>query len=257
MALGTLIQRYLNAQITLLYGSETAAQLEAILQRAQAQWGLDVGELPRVTHPGPTEEVILAEASAHPYDQILLAPAGRHGLSLLLHGSRVGRIVTAANTSVLVARAPLQAIKRIMVTIAGNPHSEDDLATAMRYARAFHAHTTVLHVLSSIPLFFAGLPEHAPALTDFLASDEVAARQMRSTYQALMAEDLEVNLKIRVGLVVEEISDEIVQGSYDLLVIGAHFPVGPRDDLVENLANRLIRRSAISTLVVRSPTQRT
>ncbi len=254
LAVAALLQRHMKAELTLLTSTAGASQLETVLARAKAQWGLLWEGLPRVAHPGTTEEVILAEARARPYDLILLTPAGRRGLSLLLQGSRVGRVAMAANTSVLVARAPLRTLRRILVAIAGNPHSEDDLAAAMRFARAFRAHTTVLHVLSSVPLIFAGLPEHKPALADFLASDELAARQMRNTRETLAAEGLEVDLKIRVGLVVEEIINEIVQGGYDLLVVGAHFPVGPIAGLVENLADRLIRRSPICTLVVRPPT---
>lgn len=253
LAVAALLQRHMKAELTLLTSTAGASQLEAVLARAKAQWGLAWEGLPRVAHPGTAEEVILTEARTRPYDLILLAPAGRRGLSLLLQGSRVGKVATAANTSVLVARAPLRALRRILVTIAGNPHSEDDLAAAMRFARAFRAHTTVLHVLSTVPLIFAGLPEHKPALADFLASDELAARQMRHTREKLAAEGLEVDLKIRVGLVVEEITNEIGRGGYDLLVIGAHFPLEPMDDLVENLASRLIRRSPICTLVVRPP----
>ncbi|MCC7355514.1 MAG: universal stress protein [Anaerolineae bacterium] len=251
LALAALLQQHLEANITFLTGTASAPQLDMILQRAKARWGLSWEGLPRVAHPGTAEEVILTEARSHPYDLILLAPAGRRGLSLLLHGSRVGRVVTEASASVLVARAPLRAIRHILVTIAGNPHSEDDLAATIRFARAFRAHTTVLHVLSSMPLTFAGLPEREPALAEFLASDEVVARQMRDTHKTLAAEELAADLKVRVGLVMEEIAGEIAWRGYDLLVIGAHFPVGPRGDLTENLASRLIRRSPICTLVVR------
>lgn len=253
LAVAALLQRHMQAEITFLCAAEIAPQLEAILEKARAQWGLTWQGLPRVARSGTAEEIILAEARAQPYDMILLAPAGRRGLSWLLHGSRVGRVARAANTSVLVARSPLRTLRRILVAIAGNPHSEDVLAAAFPFARAFRARTVVLHVLSAVPLTFAGLPEQEPDLAGFLASDALAARQMREARTRLAAEGLETELRLRVGLVVEEILAEIAREGYDLLVIGAHFPVGPLNGLVEDIANRLIRLSPISTLAVRPP----
>ncbi len=253
LAVAALLQRYMQAEITFLCTEETAPRLETILDRANAQWGLAWKGLPRVMRPGTAEEIILTEARAQPYDLIVLAPAGRLGLLRLLQGSRVGRVARAANASVLVARAPLRALERILVAIAGNPRSEDVLAEAMHFARAFRARLTVLHVLSAVPLTFAGLSEREPALADFLASDAMAARQMRETRAQLAAEGLEVDVRLRVGLVVEEILAEIAQEGYDLLVIGAHLPVRPLNGLVEDIANQLICFSPISTLAVRPP----
>jgi nucleotide-binding universal stress UspA family protein len=63
----------------------------------------------------------------------------------------------------------------------------------------------------------------------------------------------EIVPRIRQGLVVEEISAELTEGEYDLLVVGAHYQ--PDQDrwqgtLLDDITDQLLHRCSCSVLIV-------
>jgi nucleotide-binding universal stress UspA family protein len=61
---------------------------------------------------------------------------------------------------------------------------------------------------------------------------------------------LEPRLHLREGLVREEIMREAATGGYDLLVIGAHASQGWMSFLLDDIADYVVRKCPITTLVV-------
>ncbi len=57
--------------------------------------------------------------------------------------------------------------------------------------------------------------------------------------------------KIRHGLVVDEILEEARNGEYDLVIIGAHIPVGWRNFLLDNIARKIVTQIDRSILIVK------
>lgn len=62
--------------------------------------------------------------------------------------------------------------------------------------------------------------------------------------------DLKVKVKVRHGVVVDEILDEARQGSFDLIVIGAHQVTGWQRLLSADHAHEIILRGELPLLVV-------
>jgi len=56
--------------------------------------------------------------------------------------------------------------------------------------------------------------------------------------------------KVRHGLVVDEIVDEMSEGTYDLLVLGAHRGEGWERFLLEDLAGEIVKHSKVPVLVL-------
>jgi nucleotide-binding universal stress UspA family protein len=68
----------------------------------------------------------------------------------------------------------------------------------------------------------------------------------------LAAHKVEAEIKIRIGLVVEEIVDELATGGYDLLVVGAHRSNGLVERLLlEDVTADIVPQSPVPVLVVK------
>lgn len=248
------VSRHFETELTLLVAEGGKGADHEWLTRAREQLlTATVGALRDVTQPGSAEEAILAESAAQTYDLILLAPAGRRGLSRLLHGSRVAQVVRQSNTSVLVARAPLTDIRRMMVSVGGTRQSLEMVEVAAQWAQALGARATILHVVSQLPLFFQGLTAgEGHHTTDELLAIEPESREvLQEAVSILQQADAFDRLLLREGLLEERVLAALETESIDLLVLGANAASGVNRLLLDDLCDRLVQKSPITTLVVR------
>ena len=246
--------RHFDTQLTLMIPDAGADADPAWLTAAREQLtAATAGDLREVSQPGTAEEAILAELAAHTYDLVLLAPAGRRGLSRLLHGSRVAQVVRQSNTSVLVARAPLTEIRRMLVSVGGTRQSLEMVEIAAQWAQALGARATLLHVVSQLPLFFQGLTaEEGHHTSDELLAIEPESRAvLQEAVDMLQRVGVFDQLLLREGLVEERVLATLETEGTDLLVLGAHAASGVNRLLLDDLCERLVQKSTVTTLVVR------
>lgn len=200
-------------------------------------------------HAGLVENVVPAEARRGDYD---LAVVGRLGsLDWLTNGLIAHLVVRRTPASVLLVRGRFEGVRRILVCTQGPRHGSEVLDRAARVARAFDAAVTVLHVASQMPLTYESEEEYADVREHFLDTDLPEAKHLLELRERLPTIGVRGDVKVRVGLVVEEILEEIHDGRHDMLVIGAHDPRGRGGLLYQDLASLLIRASPVSVLVVR------
>ncbi len=249
-----LVCKHFETEITLLVGDGgKGADAQWLPQARDQLLAAAAGALREVTQPGPAEDAILAESTAHAYDLILLAPAGRRGLSRLLHGSRVAQVVRQSKTSVLVARTPLTDIRRMMVSIGGTRQSLEMVEVAAQWAQALSARAIVLHVVSQLPLFFQGLTAEEGHLTEdeMLAIESEAREVLQEAIRILREANAFDHLMLREGLLEERVLAAVEEENIDLLVLGANAASGVNRLLLDDLCSRLVQKSPITTLVVR------
>lgn len=251
LAFADLLAQRFPVELTLLTTEEAGGM--ALLEQAAVQ--LTAPVTMRLTRAGSSEEAIAAEAKEGAYDLIVVAPAGRRGLSRLLHGSRVANVVKSVAISVLIARQMAGMPRRILVGVTGSAHSEVDVRVAAHLAQAFSAEVTVLHVVSQVPLIFTGLAQMRYNLERFLAMDAPVAQQLKRAREVLEASGIPNRIELREGLVRDEIIDEVIEGRHDLLVVGAHVGEGMAGLLLDDIADHLVRQCPISTFVVRAEPQ--
>lgn len=247
--------RHFDAEMTLLVPDAGVDADPAWLTAAREQLlAATTGALREASQPGSAEEAILAESAAHAYDLILLAPAGRRGLSRLLHGSRVAQVVRQSKTSVLVARAPLTEISHMLVSVGGTRQSLEMVEVAAQWAQALGASATLLHIVSQLPLFFQGLTAEAGHHTsdDELLSIETESREvLREAMDILQRAAVFNRLLLREGLVEDRVLETLETEGIELLVLGAHAASGVNRLLLDDLCARLVQKSTVTTLVVR------
>jgi len=140
--------------------------------------------------------------------------------------------------------------KSILLTIDLNdPASwEKALPNALDLCRDWGAK---LHVLTVVPLYGLPIVEGLfPADFETKAVHK-AGEDLKALLNSLLNEDQHAEAHVRAGAVHQEILAAIGAIGADMVVMGSHPPDRVRDFLIGSNADRVVRNSPVSVLVVR------
>jgi len=199
---------------------------------------------------GSPEEAIAAQVLECDYNLVALAPAGRKGFIRLFYGSMVAHVVRRLSTSVLVVRGEGTAPPRkILVCVSGSRHSLTNVTVAAQIAGWFGSDLSLLTILSQVSVDMAGTEPFEGASDSFLANDHPLAAHLRVAAEIGRKIGSPPKVRVRQGLISDEIVDDIRENGHDLLVIGTH-RAEDFDTVYEDITNELVQASPVSTLVV-------
>lgn len=140
--------------------------------------------------------------------------------------------------------------KRILLTVdLGHPASwKTALPTAVDLARQSDGE---LHVMTAVPAY------GSPIVAGYLPPD-MPQKSMEAAKSALVdliakevPEDVRATPHVAYGTVHEEVLKYIGDTNADIVVMASHAPDRVREFLVGSQADRVVRRSPVSVLVVR------
>jgi nucleotide-binding universal stress UspA family protein len=199
---------------------------------------------------GSPEEAIATQAAEGDYSLVALAPAGRKGFIRLFYGSMVAHVVRRVSTSVLVVRGGgASPPRKIIVCVSGSRHSLTNVTVAAQLAGMFGAELTLLTVISQVDVDaekaepFDGDPE------TFLGSRHALAGHLRVAAELAHRMGAPPKVRVRQGLIADEIVDEAGESASDLLVVGTHRSED-FDTVYEDMTDQIVQSSPITTLVV-------
>ncbi len=227
----------------------------------------------RTGHPA-TE--IVREAEEGTYALVVVGQRpNRNLVARFLFGSTAIRVAEHAPCPVIVAKGRIQPIQRILLCDSGGRDSCVGLATpdspsaAQRRSRptpsvlsrfvdlrpdlaADGCELVVLHVMSQMSAGPGVKGRHLRSDAEQLISEHAPEGELlRRDVEALQRLGIRAYPKIRHGLVVEEIQDEVHTGAYDLVAIGAYRGEGWQRILLDDLTHRLVVELDRPVLVLR------
>ncbi len=94
-------------------------------------------------------------------------------------------------------------------------------------AASLGAEVTLLHVMAEPPAVFADLVEMEEDVDSLLASGSELGRNLSAQKQTLEKMGVKTQVRVRHGLVVEQVFAESSEGTYDLIVSGSSRARGP------------------------------
>ena len=210
----------------------------------------------RVTRVGKIAEEILEEASEGHYDLVAIGAPARHGLLTQRLATTASRLAHDLRAPLLIARSVPASIQHMLLCTSGEGPAIQTLRHGGRLVSLIDASVSVVHVMSQVTLSL-----QAP-LEDLTMSSEEAiekgtreGRHLMEAVKLLRESGVSQNItpRLRHGLVVDEILEELREGNYDLLVVGAHtIPARSRwmDVMLDDITNQFIARSPCSVLVI-------
>ncbi len=225
--------------------SETRERLESVSEGRAIEMKVRRGD--------PFAE-ILAEIDERDVDLVVLGPNEAPGLKRHLLGSVTNQVVRRAPSSVLVAQQARPGIERLLICSGGAEVAEDVVETGAWIAQAMGARATLLHVVTPVPSMYTGLGELNESLSQLLQTDTPVARHLRRGAQILKEYGVPAELRLRYGVVADEIIREAREENHDLVLLGASKGRAQLKRLMlGEVTEQVVQRSPRSVLVVRKP----
>jgi len=252
---GATLAKALSAEVTLLGVVDRKRKINQLgsimdtVARELSSAGLSVEMRIEV---GNAEKSLLTEIGEETYDLIAMGALGGKRARRALVDSVARRVLENTASSVLVIKGDHTEISRVLVCSSGTEHGHLAVWTGATVACSLGARATLLHVLDPMPAMYTGLDRMEETLSEFLESDTGPAQELKWGAQVLKAECQIAELKIRRGIVTDEILREGQRGDYDLIVLGSsRFPGGLVRIAMGNMANEVVNRACRPVLVVR------
>jgi nucleotide-binding universal stress UspA family protein len=242
-----------DSAVTLLFVTpeevDDSAEAGSLSQVIEQLPGVDVDV--HLRHGKATGQLV-EEARDETYDLIVMAMRHISHLRRRLTGSRSRTVLRRGLHSVLIAKQDDPELKRILICTSGAEIAEHVIEAGAQLANLAGAQVTLLHVGSSFPRMYSGLPKIQETLAELMEADTPLAHHLDRGKEILSRQNLSFELLLRRGVVADEIVQESLDGDYDLIVIGASAPGGQLQALLlGEVAWEVVQQAACHVLVVK------
>lgn len=201
---------------------------------------------------GNAEDLVMKELETTPYDLVVLGSLGNKRSHHRLFGSVAMSIVERAQLSVLVYRGDRSRLSRILICTSGTEYGQQAVWAGASLACGAGAQATVLHVVDAMPSMYAGLEKMEETLAELLQSATERSKELTWAAQVVKSECEISELKLRRGIVADEILRESLEGDHDLIVIGSSMVAGGLvRALLGDVTREIVSRAQCPVLVVR------
>lgn len=255
MEVGGLLASAVEADTTLLGIAERAEDTQPLRQSLDQQAaGLrQLGLNPRVAmRSGEPTRQILAETTTSSYDLVAIGARHKETTGLFWRSRRTYELVKAIVPPVLVALGKRERLRRFLLCTGGKHYIDKAVRLTGHFASALKAEVTLLHVMAEPPPIFANLARLENEATALLASRSDFARTLSLQKAALEKLGVSVQLRLRHGLVIEEVFNELAEGDYDVIVSGSGTRTPLRHYIMGDVTRSILNRAQCPVLVARS-----
>jgi nucleotide-binding universal stress UspA family protein len=244
--LAALLAGPLKAEITLLGIAEKSSDepplREALekqaqsLQRQNAQPGIVVGA-------GDPVRQIFDQTSKASYDLVLVGARWRGATGYYWRSESTYEVIKTIQPPVLVAIGERNQLKRFLVCTGGKEFIEQAVQFTGEIAAALGASVTLLHVMAEPPAIYVNLVQLEENVDQLLESKSELGTNLRREKRELERLGVSAEVRLRHGIVIDQVFEEVRAGDYDLIVTGTsqargllgHYIMG---DLTRSILNR-------------------
>lgn len=250
---GNLVATLSESEVTLLTVVDgRVKKKEAATMLAQAQGLIDAPINQLKVRKGQSVEEIVEEACNWGYDMIVVGARVMTRFTQLLLRSVTQQVTKRVPISVLVVKEERSSLDRILICTGGQKLNQAVIERGAQLAKAAQAKVQLLYVASPVPGMYSGLEDMDETLPELLRTNTPIAKHLRWAAQYLAEQSVAGEIKVRRGIVSEQILQEASEGDYDLVVIGARAEMSLLNELLmEKVAPQIVEHAPRSVLVVR------
>jgi nucleotide-binding universal stress UspA family protein len=206
-----------------------------------------------VIRAGDPIREILKETSGNTYDLVVIGAQRKGNSGLYWRSEKTYEVIKAIAPPVLVAIGECDALSRFLVCTGGRVFIDEALKLTGTIAAAIGASVTLLHVMAEPPAMYADLVRIEEDLDRLLESKSELGVNLSKQKAILESLGAKAEVRIRHGIVVDEVFKEIGEGDYDLVVTGSSRARGVvRHYIMGDLTRRIVNRANCPILVARS-----
>jgi nucleotide-binding universal stress UspA family protein len=244
--LAALLAGPLRAEITLLGIAEKSSDerplRETLERQAQILRNRDVQPNIAVRAGEPVHQ-ILDQTSNTNYDLVVVGARWTGATGHHWRSERTYEVIKAIQPPVLVAIGERKQLKRFLVCTGGKEFIEQAVQLTGEVAAAVGASVTLLHVMAEPPAIYVNLVQLEENADQLLESKSELGTNLRLEKTQLERLGVPAEVRLRHGIVIDQVFEEVRAGDYDLIVTGTsqargllqHYIMG---DLTRSILNR-------------------
>jgi nucleotide-binding universal stress UspA family protein len=245
-----------HSEVTIFGVTELEADevplLEAIRQTQHAYMAQGVNVEILSTYGEPISE-IEKRAREGNYDLIVIGGEAKPSGQVSILSQKAYEIIETLLRPVLVVPVSRPEIRRILICTGGGTYIEAAVRLVIEFAPNLAASVTLFTAIPEAPVMISARSEPDVDVAALLATDSALGQNLRAEKEMIEAAGIPTEVRVRAGLVADEIAAEIEAGDYDLVVLGSK----PSRDvfsayLLGNMTRRLVNWVPRPVLVVAS-----
>ena len=246
----------LNAQTTLLGIAETAHDerplSDALQKQAQSLHGRGVS-LDIVVQSGEPVRQIVDQTSKNSYDLVVIGARWTGATGHYWRSQKTYEVIKSIRPPVLVAIGECKHLKRFLVCTGGKEFIEQAVEFTGELAAAVDASVTLLHVMAEPPAMYADLVLLEENVDRLLESKSELGTNLRRQKRELERLGISTKVRLRHGIVIDQVFEEVRAGDYDLIVTGTSQARGLLGHyIMGDLTRSILNRSNCPVLVARA-----
>jgi nucleotide-binding universal stress UspA family protein len=246
--IGALVAAPIKAEITLLGIAEDPseeAQLRRMLEVQAQSLGQRQLKPEIVIRTGEPVRQILKQTSRTNYDLVIIGSRRKDAVGQYWLSGKTYEVIKSIRPPVLVAIGDCHQLKRFLVCTGGKEFIEEAIQLTGKVAAAVGASVTLLHVMAEPPALYADLVRLEEDVDRLLSSTSELGVNLAQQKKDLAGAGVPTEVRVRHGLVVDQVFDEVREGNYDLIVTGSsqargifhHYIMGDVTRSILNTAN--------------------
>ena len=254
--LGGLLAEPLKAQIALLGIAETSSDEQSLREALQKQAGLLDGRgisLDIIVQSGEPVRQIVDQTSKNRYDLVVIGARWTGATGHHWRSEKTYEVIKSIQPPVLVAIGECKKLKRFLVCTGGKEFIEQAVQFTGTLAAAVNASVTLLHVMAEPPAMYADLVRLEENVEQLLESKSELGINLRRQKRELEKLGVSAEVRLRHGIVINQVFEEAHEGDYDLIVTGTSQARGLlRHYIMGDLTRSILNRANVPVLVARA-----
>jgi nucleotide-binding universal stress UspA family protein len=254
--LGGLFAGALKAHTIILGIAETSQDesplRDAIEKQAQSLRGRGISPDIIVQSGEPVRQIVDQTAKTS-YDLVVIGTRWTGATAHYWRSERTYEVIKAIQPPVLVAIGERKHLKRFLVCTGGKEFIEQAVQFTGKLAAAVNASVTLLHVMAEPPAMYADLVRLEENVDQLLESKSELGTNLRRQRRELERLGVSTEVRLRHGIVIDQVFEEVRAGEYDLIVTGTSQARGLlRHYIMGDLTRSILNRANCPALVARA-----
>jgi nucleotide-binding universal stress UspA family protein len=246
----------LKAEATVLGIAETS-QDEGPLRDALEKQGQSLRERgvspDIIVQSGEPVQQIVDQTSKTGYDLVVIGARWIGATGHYWRSEKTYEVIKAIQPPVLVAIGEYKSLKRFLVCTGGKEFIEQAVQFTGKLAAAVNASVTLLHVMAEPPAMYADLVRLEENVDQLLESKSELGTNLRRQRRELERLGVSAEVRLRHGIVIDQVFEEARAGDYDLIVTGTSQARGLlRHYIMGDLTRSILNQASCPVLVARA-----
>jgi len=174
-----------------------------------------------VVREGEPIRQILIQTSKTAYDVVVIGARRKGTTGLYWRSEKTYEVIKLIPPPVLVAIGECTTLKKFLVCTGGKEFIEEAVQLTGKLAAAVGASVTLLHVMAEPPAIYADLVRMEEDVDRLLESKSELGVNLRRQKESLGRLGVPTEVRVRHGIVLDQVFAEARAGDYDLIVTGS------------------------------------